>query len=95
MMWVWCTTLYFLPRMEKLLSEGLESRTVAVAGSLAKTSTKSISGRTVLQAMGLKQGDRVVVGNKLGTLRCGVMKTDYKECKVSVAVSIEEKEAKM
>ena len=61
--------------MEKLLSEGLESRTVAVAGSLAKTSTKSISGRTVLQAMGLKQGDRVVVGNKLGTLRCGVMKS--------------------
>ena len=88
-------TLYFLPRMEKLLSEGLESRTVAVAGSLAKTSTKSISGRTVLQAMGLKQGDRVVVGNKLGTLRYCVMKTDYKECKVSVAVSSEEKEAKM
>ena len=80
--------------MEKLLSEGLESRTVAVAGSLAKTSTKSISGRTVLQAMGLKQGDRVVVGNKLGTLRYGVMKTDYKECRVSVAVNIEEKEAK-
>ena len=88
-------TLYFLPRMEKLLSEGLESRTVAVAGSLAKTSTKSISGRTVLQAMGLKQGDRVVVGNKLGTLRYCVMKTDYKECRVSVAVNIEEKEAKM
>ena len=71
--------LYFLPRMEKLLSEGLESRTVAVAGSLAKTSTKSISGRTVLQAMGLKQGDRVVVGNKLGTLRyC----EGYEECKL-------------
>ena len=71
--------LYFLPRMEKLLSEGLESRTMAVAGSLAKTSTKSISGRTVLQAMGLKQGDRVVVGNKLGTLRyCEV----YEECKL-------------
>ena len=83
--------LYFLPRMEKLLSEGLESRTVAVAGSLAKTSTKSISGRTVLQAMGLKQGDRVVVGNKLGTLRYW---EDYEECKVSVAL-IEEKEAKM
>ena len=82
---------FLLPRMEKLLSEGLESRTVAVAGSLAKTSTKSISGRTVLQAMGLKQGDRVVVGNKLGTLRYW---EDYEECKVSVAL-IEEKEAKM
>ena len=69
--------LYFLPRMEKLLSEGLESRTVAVAGSLAKTSTKSISGRTVLQAMGLKQGDRVVVGNKLGTLRYWEDYEDY------------------
>ena len=88
-------TLYFLPRMEKLLSEGLESRTVAVAGSLAKTSTKSISGRTVLQAMGLKQGDRVVVGNKLGTLRYGVGRIIYEECRVSVAVSSEEKEAKM
>ena len=72
--------LYFLPRMEKLLSEGLESRTVAVAGSLAKTSTKSISGRTVLQAMGLKQGDRVVVGNKLGTLR--YCEDYYEECKL-------------
>merc|ERR1719232_1388871 len=60
-----------IERMVKLLSEGLETRTVSV-GSLVKTSTKSISGRTVMQAMGLKLNDRVVVGNKLGTLRfCG------------------------
>ena len=60
-----------IDKMEKLLSEGLESRSVA-AGSLARTSTKSISGRTVMGAMGLKLSDRVVVGNKIGTLRfCG------------------------
>ena len=36
------------------------------------TVPQSISGRTVLQAMGLKVNDRVVVGTKLGTLRfCG------------------------
>ena len=57
-----------IDRMSKLLSEGLETRTISV-GSLVKTSTKSISGRTVMQAMGLKLNDRVVVGNKLGTLR--------------------------
>merc|ERR1711971_1091246 len=50
---------------------GLESRQAAT-GTMVKTSTKSISGRTVMQAMGLKLNDRVVVGNKLGTLRfCG------------------------
>ena len=57
-----------IERMTKLLSEGLESRQ-AVTGTLVKTSTKRISGRTVMQAMGLKLNDRVVVGNKLGTLR--------------------------
>ena len=57
-----------IDKMVKLLSEGLESRSVP-AGSLARTSTKSISGRTVMGAMGLKLSDRVVVGNKLGTLR--------------------------
>ena len=60
-----------IDKMVKLLSEGLESRSVA-AGTMARTSTKSISGRTVMGAMGLKLNDRVVVGNKLGTLRfCG------------------------
>jgi len=61
-----------ISKMEKLLSEGLLERTKS-PNSFAKTSTKSISGRTVLQAMGLKVNDRVVVaGNKLGTLRfCG------------------------
>ena len=57
-----------IERMVKLLSEGLESRQAAT-GTMVKTSTKSISGRTVMQAMGLKLNDRVVVGNKLGTLR--------------------------
>ena len=61
-----------IDKMVKLLSEGLESRAVP-AGSLARTATKSISGRTVMGAMGLKLSDRVVVGGgKLGTLRfCG------------------------
>ena len=57
-----------IERMVKLLSEGLECRQAAT-GTMVKTSTKSISGRTVMQAMGLKLNDRVVVGNKLGTLR--------------------------
>ena len=49
-----------IDKMVKLLSEGLESRSVP-AGSLARTSTESISGRTVMGAMGLKLSDRVVV----------------------------------
>jgi len=60
-----------IEKMSKLLLEGLEDRNRSPS-TLMKTSTKSISGRTVLQAMGLKVNDRVVVGNKLGTLRfCG------------------------
>eukprot|EP00090_Calanus_glacialis_P040977 TRINITY_DN7180_c0_g1_i2.p1 TRINITY_DN7180_c0_g1~~TRINITY_DN7180_c0_g1_i2.p1 ORF type:complete len:672 (+),score=124.75 TRINITY_DN7180_c0_g1_i2:72-2087(+) len=60
-----------IEKMAKLLLEGLEDRNRSPS-TLMKTSTKSISGRTVLQAMGLKVNDRVVVGNKLGTLRfCG------------------------
>jgi len=60
-----------IEKMTKLLSEGLEDRNRS-PNTLMKSSTKSISGRTVLQAMGLKVNDRVVVGNKLGTLRfCG------------------------
>ena len=60
-----------IEKMSKLLAEGLEDRNRSPS-TLMKTSTKSISGRTVLQAMGLKVNDRVVVGNKLGTLRfCG------------------------
>lgn len=54
-------------KMTRLLTDGLEERR-----SPSATGGRSISGRTVLQAMGLKVGDRVVVVNKLGTLRyCG------------------------
>jgi CAP-Gly domain-containing linker protein 3/4 len=60
-------------RMTKLLAAGLEDTARSPAAALHRSpSTKSISGRTVLQAMGLKVNDRVVVGSKLGTLRfCG------------------------
>jgi len=58
-------------KMVRLLSEGLEGRNRG-STTLSKSGTNSISGRTILQAMGLKLNDRVVVHNKLGTLRfCG------------------------
>lgn len=55
-------------KMNRLLSEGWEGRMRSPA-TLSRTGTNSISGRTILQALGLKLNDRVVVGNKLGTLR--------------------------
>jgi len=56
-------------KMSRLLSEGLEGRP---ASTLSRPGSSSISGRTILQALGLKLNDRVVVGNKIGTLRfCG------------------------
>ena len=58
-------------RMTTLLSVGLEDHSRSPA-ALTRADPKSVSGRTVLQAMGLKVNDRVVVGSKLGTLRfCG------------------------
>jgi len=61
-----------IQRMTTLLSVGLEDKRTPATISRSGGSTKSISGRTVLQAMGLKVNDRVVVGSKLGTLRfCG------------------------
>ena len=61
-----------IDKMYKLLSEGLESKSVPTGSLVKSISNKSISGRTVMQALGLKLNDRVVVGNKLGTLRfCG------------------------
>ena len=50
-------------KMEKLLSEGLLDRAKS-PNSFAKSSPKSISGRTVLQAMGLKVNDRVLVAGE-------------------------------
>lgn len=61
-----------ITKMTRLLSDGLEDRGGRSPSTLTRGGTKSISGRTVLQAMGLKVNDRVVVGSKLGTLRfCG------------------------
>ena len=60
-----------ISRMTTLLSVGLEDHTRSPA-AVHRADPKSVSGRTVLQAMGLKVNDRVVVGSKLGTLRfCG------------------------
>ncbi|CAG0888530.1 unnamed protein product [Darwinula stevensoni] len=58
-------------KMRRLLSPDCNGRNGH--GTLTKQSFESISGRAVLQAMGLKVGDKVVVGgNKTGTLRyCG------------------------
>ena len=54
--------------MVRLLSEGLEGK-MRNSVTLTRSGVNSISGRTVMQAMGLKLNDRVVVGNKIGTLR--------------------------
>ena len=54
--------------MVRLLSEGLEGKMRSFV-TLTRSGVNSISGRTVMQAMGLKLNDRVVVGNKIGTLR--------------------------